>query len=332
MTSNSSNSEFVLISVNPKAGRKSPRIRAERLQAALENKGFQVELHTDLGIVSARANELFEQKKLRALVGVGGDGTAAELTNRTIQGVPITLLPSGTANLIAKYLKLPANPEKSAEVIATGSTISFDAGKANGRLFLVMVSAGIDADVVRLVHAAREESYLKKAKKGAHISYLSYTKPIFKSIASYSYPQIKTEVVGNQGNEQTTQEIIGKWSFVFNLPRYGWGLPLVPKCVGVDQKLDYCIFQGGRLTKALLGVAFAQCGSMHRVLPFAKLGQGERFKMSTGSSEVDSTTPFQLDGDPGGFLPVEIETIPNRFTTLASTKIVRKLERKRQND
>jgi len=329
MTSNSNNSEYVLISVNPKAGRKSPRVRAERLQAALESKGFQVELHTDLDVVSARANELFEQKKLKVLVGVGGDGTAAELTNRTVRGVPIALLPSGTANLIAKYLKLPANPEKMAEVIASGSTISFDAGKANGRLFLVMVSAGIDADIVRLVHAAREESYRKKAKKGAHISYLSYIKPIFRSIASYTYPQIKTEVVGNQGVDQTSREVAGKWSFVFNLPRYGWGLPLVPQCVGVDQKLDYCVFQGGRLARELLGVAFAQCGSLHRILPFVKLGQGVRFKMSTGSAETDALVPFQLDGDPGGVLPIEIETIPDRFTTLASTKIVRKLERRR---
>ena len=75
--------------------------------------------------------------------------------------------------MIAKHLKLPFNPEKSAEMIANGATISFGAGKANGRLFLVMVSAGIDADIVRLVHAAREESYRKKTKK-AHISYLSY--------------------------------------------------------------------------------------------------------------------------------------------------------------
>ncbi|MBQ1277185.1 MAG: hypothetical protein IIY07_00910, partial [Thermoguttaceae bacterium] len=74
--------KYVLISVNPKAGRRSPRVRAERLQAALEKRGFCVELHTDLAVVSGRANELFAENRLQALVGVGGDGTAAELTNR----------------------------------------------------------------------------------------------------------------------------------------------------------------------------------------------------------------------------------------------------------
>ncbi|MBR5759507.1 MAG: hypothetical protein IKX88_13015 [Thermoguttaceae bacterium] len=322
-------SSYVLISVNPKAGRKSPRIRAERLKTALEEKGFEVELHTNLDEVSQRANELFATQRLRALVGVGGDGTAAELTNRTQPGLPITLLPSGTANLIAKYLKLPFSPEKSAEMIATGSPISFDAGKANGRLFLVMVSAGIDADVVRLVHTAREESYQKQTKKGAHISYLSYIKPILGSIKSYKYPQIETEVVSDYNSEKRSS-ISGKWSFVFNLPRYGWGLPLVPKCVGVDQKLDYCIFQGGKLALALFDVACAQLGSMHRFLPNAKLGQGVRFHISSESNSANPRpVPYQLDGDPGGFLPLEIETIPNRFTALASKKVIEKLERKR---
>ena len=329
MSDTSKTKRSVLISVNPKAGRKSPTIRAERLKQALIQKGFSVETHTDLDLVSKRANELFANEELRVLVGVGGDGTAAELANRTVPGVPIALLPSGTANLIAKYLKYPFNPERFAEMIDKGAPIAFDAGLANGRLFLVMVSAGIDAAIVRLVHAAREESYRKKTKKGAHISYLSYVKPIFKSIFSYKYPNIKTTFESNE-ESQTQSSISGKWSFVFNLPRYGWGVPLVPNCVGVDQKLDYCIFQGGRLFTALFDMAFAQCGSAHCFLPNSKLGRAKRFQIEIDPSESDDTpVPYQLDGDPGGFLPLEIEIVPNRFTALASRKIVEKLEKKR---
>ena len=168
----------VLISVNPKAGRKSSHTRAEQLKLALEQYGFLTEIYTDLDIVTKTANELYERGELQALVGVGGDGTAAELTNRTTPNLPITLLPAGTANLIAKYLKLPYDPQKCAEMISNGATITFDAGRANGRLFLVMVSAGVDADVVFRVHAAREENYQRQTKKGAHISYWSYLKPI----------------------------------------------------------------------------------------------------------------------------------------------------------
>ncbi|MBP5622236.1 MAG: hypothetical protein J6X44_09500, partial [Thermoguttaceae bacterium] len=132
-----------------------------------------------------------------------------------------------------------------------------------------------------------------------------------------------------ENNSENTASVSGTWSFVFNLPRYGWGLPLVPKCVGVDQKLDYCVFQGGRLALALFDVACAQLGSAHRFLPNAKLGQGVRFHISSANFTDVRSIPYQLDGDPGGFLPLEIETIPNRFTALAPKKIVEKLERKR---
>lgn len=365
MPSSSKPEKYVLISVNPKAGRRSPRVRAERLQTELEKRGFCVELHTDLALVSSRANELFAENRLQALVGVGGDGTAAELTNRTAPGVPIGILPSGTANLIAKYLKIPFKPEKLAATIAEGATISFDAGRANGRLFLVMVSAGIDADVVRQVHAAREESYRRQTKKGAHISYLSYIKPIFGSISSYRYPRIKTEFVDapvadvsetsqtlqtapSTQAENLTQsaetassadifaaapdsvrEIVGKWPFVFNLPRYGWGLPLVPRCVGVDGRLDYCIFQGGKLVLALFDIFCAQIFSSHRFLPNAKLGRGTAFRLVAAdpAAQGAASIPYQIDGDPGGVLPVEIETVPNRFTAVAPAAVVARLKR-----
>jgi diacylglycerol kinase family enzyme len=41
------------------------------------------------------------------------------------------------------------------------------------------------------------------------------------------------------------------------------------------------------------------------------MGQNLRYRITS-----DEPVPFQLDGDPGGFLPLEIEIIPNRFTFL----------------
>jgi len=323
----------ILISVNPKAGRTSPMIRAEALKQALEREGFSVQLMTDLDEVSKLANRFHEAGKLRALVGVGGDGTAAELTNRTVPGTPITLLPAGTANLISKYLKLPKSPQKLAKIIAAGTTMTFDAGRANGRLFLVMVSVGIDADIVRRVHAQREENYRNKTKKGAHISYWSYIRPIFQSIRSYQYPLVTLRmpssappgpgsVSANDGNQR---QISGKWLFVFNLPQYGWGLPLVPKCLGTDRQLDYCVFQRGKLASALFEVAMAQCGSLHRFLPHTKLGTATQYTLT-----ANQETPYQLDGDPGGVLPLELELVPRRFTIVAPEKRIRKLLKKQR--
>ncbi len=344
----SSEKKQVLISLNPKAGRTSPALRAEEFRAHLEKRGFPAEILTDLDLVARKANELHQAGKLRALVGVGGDGTAAELTNRTLPGTPITLLPAGTANLIAKEFRLPFSPGKAAEMIETGSVLSLDAGRANGRLFLVMVSAGIDAEIVERVHRRREENYRKNGKKGAHISYLSYLKPIFSSIRNYRYPLIDvqftpsdpflTEKTGLEDEKPVTDSF--RWVFVFNLPRYGWGVPLVPDCVGNDRRLDLCGFKRRGLIPSLMNVGFAQLGSLHRFLPNARLSTGTRFLLSAkenqraggtnGGEEKDSlpeepmTIPFQLDGDPGGILPVEIEIVPDRFHLLVPDKTARR--------
>ncbi|MBR5243178.1 MAG: hypothetical protein IKW13_02980, partial [Thermoguttaceae bacterium] len=197
----------------------------------------------------------------------------------------------------------------------------------------------------------------RQTKKGAHISYLSYIKPIFGSISSYRYPRIKTEFTDAPQTAQNTQsaapsetansrqsadisaaasgstrEIVGKWPFVFNLPRYGWGLPLVPRCVGVDGRLDYCIFKGGKLFLALFDVFCAQMFSSHRLLPNAKLGVGTTFRLTAADPNAPgaATIPYQIDGDPGGVLPVEIETVPNRFTAVAPAAVVARLERARR--
>ncbi|MGL6194897.1 MAG: diacylglycerol/lipid kinase family protein [Thermoguttaceae bacterium] len=320
--------QSIIISVNPKAGRSSPMMRAEELRDRLKTNGFEVELKTDLVEVAEQANELHKQGKLRALVGVGGDGTAAELVNRTEPGVPITLLAAGTANLLSKHFKWGATPKKLTETITNGKLISLDAGKASGRLFLVMVSCGFDAYTVSMVHAAREENYRKGAKKGAHISYFSYIKPILRSIFGYQYPKMRIDCVGGEDELDTTQTKNSKilesarWAFVFNLNRYGWGLPLAPGAVGNDGLLNLCAMSGSSIFNGIKYTAFAQCGGMHKILPDVLLKKGKKFVISAVDDSSDSAPiPYQLDGDPGGVLPVEIETVPNRVTFLVGSNI-----------
>ena len=185
----------VILSLNPKAGRRSSRERAEILAGSLREGGLEVEILTDLALVAERANSLYREGKLRALIGVGGDGTAAELTNRTEPGVPIALLPSGTANILAKRLKYPFDPRKFAKLILAGRVMPMDAVQANGRIFLVMIGCGFDAEVVNQVHAARMSN-----PKGAHINYLSYMKPIFRSILSYRFPKVRIEFLNDDGS------------------------------------------------------------------------------------------------------------------------------------
>jgi len=297
----------VLISVNPKAGKASAGDRVEQLTRLLTRHGLQVDVLTDLAEVAAGANRWHTEGRLRALVGVGGDGTAAELVNRTDPGVPITLLAAGTENLLAKYLGLSESPETLVKMIAAGSILRLDAGRASGRIFLLMASCGFDADVVQRVHDLRK----------GHISHLTWIKPILKSIRRYQYPEIRVywdqpddNGAGSEPAESRPKHATVRWLFVFNLPCYGGGLRLAPEADGTDGLLDICTFRRGSLWHGLRYVAGVLLGR-HQRMADCTTGRLRRLRVTS-----EGKVPYQLDGDPGGFLPVDIDVLPDRLTVL----------------
>lgn len=345
-----------MISLNPKAGRTDPARRAAALRRAVERCGLRAELLTNLDEVTERANALFGLRRLRALVGVGGDGTAAELVNRSPVGTPVTVLPAGTANLIAREFRLPSHPNKAAEMLRIGACVTVDAGRirfpdvnspaedatdrdstavkssADGRLFLVLASVGIDAEIVRRVHRNREANYQAGKRRGAHIGYLSYIKPIFQAIWTYRYPKMAITVeggapLGKKDRSESARSVSARWAFVFNLARYGFGAAPVVGCRPDDRRLDHCFFGHGGFWPSILGVLCAQCAGGHRFLPRVALGSGRMFRFSPVVST--DAIPFEIDGDPAGYLPVAIEAVPNRVTLVVPDAMARRFDSKR---
>ena len=286
----------VLISINPKAGARSSQTCVDHLVQLLQNNGMQVDVFTELDAVACEANRWHAEGRLRALVGVGGDGTAAELVNRTQEGVPITMLPAGNENLLARHLGLGSDPEACCRTIAAGNVVHMDAGLANKRLFLLMASCGFDAEVVHRLHRERV----------GHIRSWSYGKPIIESIRSYDYPELRIQWDGEAAG---TAEV--HWAFVFNLPLYGGGFEIDPEAEDSDGLLDVCTFRRGGLVSGLGYAAAILLHQHHRLTDFAQ----RRVRRLRITSEAKA--PYQLDGDPGGFVPLEIETLPGRLTLVA---------------
>ena len=303
----------VLILVNPKAGARSPQTCVDRLAQLLEQQGFQTEILTDLSEVAGQANQWYTEGRLRALVGAGGDGTAAELVNRTLDGLPLTMIPFGNENLLAGYLDLGNTPESVCQTITDGALVRLDAGKANGRVFLLMASCGFDADVVRRVHQFRK----------GHIRSRNYIKPILESIRSYEYPELRVywdELASPSETppaEQSPSEtppaeqsppLAARWLFAFNLPCYAGGLRLAPRADGTDGLLDVCAFRRGSLWHGLRYAGGVLLGR-HPGMADCTTRRVRRLRITS-----EARVPYQLDGDPGGFLPVEIEAVPDRLT------------------
>lgn len=290
----------VVIAVNPVAGAGSADDRAVRLARLLDDHGFGVQVLDELSEVASEANRWHREGRLRCLVGVGGDGTAAELTNRTDPGVPLTMLPTGTENLLARYLGLDGNPNSLLKTITLGKRLRLDAAEANGRIFLLMMGCGFDADVVCRVHSVA----------GRHNSYLAWIKPIIESIHRYEFPGIRVYWDEEDGGPVETQSlpVVVRWLFAFNLPCYGAGLRFTPRADGADGLLDVCTFRRGSLWHGLRYLTAVKLGR-HQRLADCMIRRVRRVRI-TSEREV----PYQLDGDPAGLLPVDIGVLPGRLT------------------
>lgn len=148
---------------NPGAGRQGED-DAERLQEFLADHGYNVRYQ------STKADDWKQALKRDTdlVVIAAGDGTVARVTRRMVgRGVPVALLPSGTANNIARTLGLIEKPfEELVRGWQQGRRVRLDVGVAAGpwgeRYFVEGLGLGIFAEL--LAGSKANKRKLKKRK------------------------------------------------------------------------------------------------------------------------------------------------------------------------
>ena len=144
----------ILIIVNPAAGRaRSAERFLRRFVAALQGQGCTAVLRragpspSDAERLAGEAEPAFE-----AIVAAGGDGTVNAVVNGlAARPLPVGVLPLGSANVLAREIGLPRDPEALASLIASGPVSPVWPGRVGARLFVAMASAGIDSEIVAAV-------------------------------------------------------------------------------------------------------------------------------------------------------------------------------------
>jgi YegS/Rv2252/BmrU family lipid kinase len=287
----------VSLIVNPSAGNKAHRSIHEiesLLSRAAALKTF----------VTSKRGDAFEFAKKSCdadrIIVSGGDGTFNEALNGllsaeniSLAGIPLALIPTGTANVLAKELKIPQDIKKATELAFTGTARKIALGRINGRYFTLMAGIGFDGETVLNV----KRNLLKKISGNlAHIA------AGLKVLTKYdpSLIKIKTPVC----------ELTGYVAVIGNARNYGGHFSVTPHACITEPLLDICVFKG-RSRRDLLRFIIGVLRREH--LTFDDVSY---FKATEAEIVSDDKVHVQTDGDYFGTLPVRIDVVQDAVSII----------------
>ncbi|MFA6031366.1 MAG: lipid kinase [Myxococcota bacterium] len=154
----------------------------------------------------------------------GGDGTLNSSAKGLVKtGLPLGIVPLGTANDFAKTVGIPSDPVKAAALIVSAKPRPMDLGDVNGQLFFNVASIGFSAEL------AAELS--EKAKK--RFGKLGYTLVAARLLARSRLFTAYLEHDGSTEKIRTLQVSVGNGKY------YGGGMSVEETATADDGQLDF---------------------------------------------------------------------------------------------
>lgn len=274
--------------INPYAGKSTSGPSLYAIDQILHESGIINEFgftHNS-GDASRLAAEAAE-RGYDIVISAGGDGSINEVVNGLAEkGTTMGILPSGTANVLARELNIPLDAEKAAKIIGAGKIKNIDLGLANGRYFTLMAGIGFDAKVVHNVMQP-----LKDVIGGA-----AY---VIKGIEILSHYEAVDVTI-----EMPEETYTGKAFLVIvaNASTYAYQIKVVPDASYEDGLLDVCVFEKPISDKMGLIRQVAEVFiNTHKYNDYVKF-----YRTTTAKINSNHKIPVQIDGDPFETTPLDI--------------------------
>ena len=287
---------WVAIQRNLISGRGQRRRELLLLCEELRRLGFAPRLYTDREKLRRHMQQPDRRERLHCIVAAGGDGTIADVINR-YPDVPVTTLPLGNENLLARYWDLPRDGRQLARIIADGHRQSVDLGEWNGRRFTLMCGIGFDGAVVHHTHADRRGPVRRR----------HYLAAIARSWLAYPHPLQELRLDGGP-------PLVAANAIIVNTPAYAMRLQFAPRADPCDGQLDVCVFLRHRRRDVLRDLARAAFGQLARD-PHARLIRARNVTVAPAACD-GGPAPVQLDGDPAGTTGGTCRVLPGALTLI----------------
>lgn len=291
----------LIVIVNPTAGDGDDNFRDD-IENALKKCGANYQIReTKPDLTGAELARRALDEGARDIVACGGDGTIMSVVNGIARAqaeggdsnCTLSIVPGGTANLVATALKIPIDIEESV-ACAAGQTCdekTVDLGRCEQFYFVLGVGVGLTERVISKTSAKEKET----------IGKLAYVKSMLGDLGARPH-HIKFKL-----DERSSKRGRGVAIVVANAGTIGGKLDFAPRAKMDDGLLDLCILHSFGLRDLLRIIWHSLTGQLQhdRSVSFY---QAKRIEIST-----DPPLRVQVDGEleEDLTLPLVVEVVPN---------------------
>ena len=285
-----------LVILNPASGDHEADDTQHAITLTLGEAGVDVEVRRTEGEGDAAqwAEEVANGGDVDLVLAVGGDGTVREVLAGVAKaggGVTVGIVPTGTANLLARALAIPIDDSQAATQVAAGPGVrDLDLMHLVDRdeYAALMVDAGFDARLVR--DASRE---LKNV-----LGSLAYVVSGLRHTIGLRDRELQIELDGE------ARTVTGHSVLCLNVGRIGQTVVVDEEIEPDDGRLHVGIVKRSSPWQVLLTAA-GMVALGRDAHPNVEWLRGTRLRV-----DGDDALQLQVDGDPAGETPVEVELLP----------------------
>jgi diacylglycerol kinase (ATP) len=204
----------------------------------------------------------------------GGDGMVRRCVNAVgDSGVPLGILPAGTANLLANSLGIPIELPGALRVALRGDRRKLDVGRFEGERFAVMAGAGLDAAMIRDSDSLKDR-----------VGRAAYVVGGAKNVGRSAF-EIEVKVDGTLWYEGPASCLL-----IGNIGELFGGIDVFPDAAPDDGRLDVGLLTAENPLQVLRAAARTAVGTSEKS-PFVRLTQARKVKV-----KLDRKVRYELDG------------------------------------
>ena len=242
-----------------------------------------------------------EREGYDTVAAAGGDGTVRSVAQALIGSkLRLGVIPVGTANNIARSLKIPFQNQAALDIIARGRERRIDIGKVGGEYFLEGAGVGLFADAIEAIGGS-------ELRPNQVLRILRLLGPLWWK------PNVRSLRLTLDGVEQSEQALMVA---IANTPYLGEGIPIAPEARLDDSVFDVILI--GEMTRwELAKFARSALRGTHLALPKVRRTQAKIVEICRVYPKLP-ILPVHADDHIAAHTPARFEVVPAALRVLAA--------------